>query len=187
MVWNFVVNRSDPFSLLYLLSSDNSATHLPSVSSWKECLLWLLAFDLKATKLNWILKYFTCSSSTCNSCSSQNNGQVGSLQELIQKSETYRLKIVRVTLNLARELFLFNSCPELFKRCFQSKVLVSDFSWRKVPKWKKKTLHLDIKRQNLVFILPTGRAPKSPFSPEKGVKKDEVKKNCVRNSWKEIF
>ena len=81
MVWNFVVNCWDNFSLLYLLSRDNSATHLPSVWSWKGCLLWLLAFDLKVTKLNWIqLKYFTCSLSTCNSCSSQNNGRLGSLQ-----------------------------------------------------------------------------------------------------------
>ena len=39
-----------------------------------------------------------------------------------------------VTLNLASELLLFNSCPELFKRWFQSKVLASDFSRRKVPK-----------------------------------------------------
>ena len=77
MVWNFVFNCSDPFSLLYLLSSDNSATLLPSVWSWKGCLLWLLAFDLQTKKLNWILKYLTCSPSTFNSFFSQNNGQVG--------------------------------------------------------------------------------------------------------------
>ena len=186
MVWNFVVNCSDPFSLLYLLSGDNSATLLPSLWSWKGCLLWLLAFDLKTTKLNWTSNYFTCSPKTCNSCSSQNNGQVGSLQELIQKSETYRPKIMGVTLNLASELLLFNSCPELFKRWFQSKVLASDLCWRKVPKRKKKTLHLD-KTCIWVFILPTGRAPKSPFSPEKGVKKVRGEKNRVRSSWKEIF
>ena len=39
-----------------------------------------------------------------------------------------------VTLNLASELLLFKSCPELFKRWFQSKVLASDLCWRKVPK-----------------------------------------------------
>ena len=53
----------------------------------KGVLLWLLAFHLKTTEINWILKYFTCSPSTCNSHFSQNNGQVGSLQELIQKVE----------------------------------------------------------------------------------------------------
>ena len=174
MVWNFVVNCSDPFSLLYLLSSDNSATPLPSVWSWKGCLLWPLAFDLKATKLSWILKYFTCSTSTCNSSFSQNNGQVGSLHELIQKSETYRPKIMsdlescQWTLQCSSTLVL-NSLNGGFRQA-------SDFSWRKVPRWKKKTLHLDIKRQNLVLILSTGRAPRVHFFEEKALKKDEVKK-----------
>ena len=162
MVWNFVVNCSDPFSLLYLLSSDNSATHLPSVWSWKGCLLWPLAFDLKATKLSWILKYFTCSPSTCNSYVSQNNGLVGSLHELIQKSETYRPKIMsdlescQWTLQCSSTLVL-DSLNGGFRQA-------SDFSWRKVPRWKKKTLHLDTKRQTWCWSCRQGAPQESIFS-----------------------
>ena len=63
----------------------------------------------------------------------------------------------------------------------------SDFSWRKVPRWKKKTLHLDIKRQNLVLILSTGRAPRVHFFEKKALKKDEVKKIAFEIPERKFF
>ena len=168
MVWNFVVNCSDPFSLLYLLSSDTSATLLPSVWSWKGCRLWLLAFHLKTTEINWILKYFTCSPSTCNSCFSQNNGQVGSLQELIQKVErTGQRKWEWPWILPMNSSVLFNSCPKFFKRWFQSKVLVSNFSWRKVPKWTKKRCSLTQKDRTWCSSCRQGAPQESIFSRKK--------------------
>ena len=187
MVWNFVVNCSDPFSLLYLLSSDNSATHLPSVWSWKGCLLWPLAFDLKATQLSWILKYFTCSPSTCNSYFSQNNGQVGSLHELIQKSETYRPKIMsdlescQWTLQCSSTLVL-NSLNGGFSQKYWSLTSLGE----KIQN-ERKNAAARRKKTKLGVHLANRARPESPFSPEKNVKKCRTEKNRVRSSWKEIF
>ena len=178
MVWNFVFNCSDPFLLYtycHVTSQQPFSRHYDrekGVCCGFLNLIW-----------NWILKYFTCSSSTCNSCSNQNNGQEGSLQELIQKSETYRSKIMGVTWNLASELLLFNSCPELFKRWFPSKVLVSDFGlWLLLEKSTKMKEKNAASWQNLhlgVHLADRAR-PKSPFSPEKGVKNVEVKKSRTK-------
>ena len=184
MVWNFVVNCSDPFSLLYLLSSDNSATHLPSVWSWKGCLLWSLAFDLKATKLSWILKYFTCSPSTCNSYFSQNNGQVVPFMNSSKNRKVQAKDIEWPWILPVNSSVLFNSCPELFKRWFPSSLWLL---LEKSTKMKEKNAASWHKKTKLGVDLVDRARPKSPFFREKGVKKRRSEKNRVRNSWKEIF
>ena len=144
---------------IYLRSRDISAT-IPSSLSQKGVFScgFTLAFDLKATKLTWMLKYLTCSPSIRNSCFSQNHGQAGFLKELIQKTKVLAKDGTWILpgYTLARQLFKMLCVKSI------SLWLVSD----KKPRWKKKMQHdqhLDIKRQNLVFILPTGRAPKDNF------------------------
>ena len=79
--------RLNPSVVIYLQSRDISATILSSLSEKGVCCGFTLAFDLKATKLTWMLKYLTCSPSIRNSCFSQNHGQAGFLEELIQKTK----------------------------------------------------------------------------------------------------
>ena len=67
----------NPSVVIYLQSRDISATILSSLSEKGVCCGFTLAFDLKATKLTWMLKYLTCSPSIRNSCLSQNHGQAG--------------------------------------------------------------------------------------------------------------
>ena len=60
--------RLNPSVVIYLQSRDISATILSSLSEKGVCCGFTLAFDLKATKLTWMLKYLTCSPSIRNSC-----------------------------------------------------------------------------------------------------------------------
>ena len=76
----------NPSVVIHLRSRDISATILSSPSEKGVCCGFTLAFDLKATKLTWMLKYLTCSPSIRDSCLSQNHGQAGFLEELIQKT-----------------------------------------------------------------------------------------------------
>ena len=147
----------NPSVVIYLQSRDISATILSSLSEKGVCCGFTLAFDLKATKLTWMLKYLTCSPSIHNSCFSQNHGQAGFLGELIQKTKVLAKDGTHLE-SCQRKLLLVNSL-----RCFQSIVLAFDLSRIKNQDERKKVQHLDIKRQNLVFILPTGRAPKDHF------------------------
>ena len=52
---------------------------------------------------------------------------------------------------------------------------------------KDKTLQLDAKRQNLVFILPTGRAPRVHFLQKKTLKKVELKKIAFEIPERKFF
>ena len=142
--------------VIYLRSRDISAIILSSLSEKGVCCGLTLAFDLKATKLTWMLKYLTCSPSIRNSCFSQNHGQAGFLEELIQKTNVLAKDGTHLE-SCQGKLLLFNS-----SRCFPSIVLASDLS-RIKTKMKEKMQHLDVKWQNLVVILPTGRAPKTIF------------------------
>ena len=76
----------NPSVVIYLRSRDISVTIRSSLSEKGVCCGFTPAFDLKATKLTWMLKYLTCSPSIRNSCFSQNHGQAGFLEELIQKT-----------------------------------------------------------------------------------------------------
>ena len=67
------------------------------------------------------------------------------------------------------------------------KDLRTQFHERKVPKLEKKTLHLDIKRQNLVFILPTGRAPRVHFFRKRALKKVQVRKIAFEIPERKFF
>ena len=106
-----------------------------------------------------MLKYLTFSPLTRNSCFSQNHGQAGFLEELIQKRNALAKDGTHLE-SCQGKLLLFNS-----SRCFPSIVLVSDLSlvFDKNQDERKKMQHLDVKWQNLVVILPTGRAPKDHF------------------------
>ena len=141
----------------YVRSRDISASILSSLSEKGVCCGFTLAFDLKATKLTWMLKYLTCSPSKRNSCFSQNHGQAGFLEELIEKTKVLAKDGAHLE-SCQGKLLLVNSL-----RCFPSIVLASDLSRIKNQDERKKVQHLDMKRQNLVFILPTGRAPKDHF------------------------
>ena len=79
------------------------------------------------------------------------------LEELIQKTKVLAKDGTRLE-SCHGKLLVFNSL-----RCFASKVSASGLSRIKNQDERKKMQHLDIKRQNLVFILPTGRAPKHHF------------------------
>ena len=147
----------NPSVVIYLRSRDISATILSSPSEKGVCCAFTLAFDLKATKLTWMLKYLTCSPSIRNSCFSQNHGQAGFLEELIQKTKVLAKEGTHLE-PCQGKLLLFISL-----RCFVPKVSASDLSRIKNQDERQKMQHLDIKRQNLVFILPTGRAPKHHF------------------------
>ena len=149
--------RLNPSVVIYLQSRDISATILSSPSQKGVCCGFTLAFDLKTTKLTWMLKYLTCSPSIRNSCFSQNHGQAGFLEELIQKTKVLAKDGAHLE-SCQGKLLLVNSL-----RCFPSIVLASDLSRIKNQDERKKVQHLDIKRQNLVFILPTGRALKDHF------------------------
>ena len=138
--------------LIYLRSGDISATILSSPSEKGVCSGFTLAFDLKATKLSWMLKYLTCSPSIRNSCFSAGGLPGGTHPKNKGTGHGTRLE------SCHGKLLLFNSL-----RCFASKVSASDLSRIKNQDERKKMQHLDIKRQNLVFILPTGRAPKHHF------------------------
>ena len=143
--------------VIYLRSRDILATILSSLSEKGVCCGFTLAFDLKATKLTWMLKYLNCSPSTRNSCFSQNHGQAGFLEELIQKTKVLAKEGTHLD-SCRGKLLLFTSL-----RCFAPKVSASDLSRIKNQDERKKMQHLDIKRQNLVFIFATGRAPKEHF------------------------
>ena len=112
----------NPSAVIYLRSRDISATILSSLLGKGVCCGFTLAFDLKATKLTWMLKYLTCSPSIRNSCFSQNHGQAGFLEELIQKTNVLAKDGTHLEYCQGK-LLLVNPL-----RCFPSNVLASDLS-----------------------------------------------------------
>ena len=143
--------------MLYTYSRDISATILSSLSEKGVCCGLTLAFDLKATKLTWMLKYLTCSPSIRNSCFSQNHGQAVLLEELIQKTKV--LAKWGTHLESCRgKLLLFISL-----RCFAPKVSASDLSRIKKPRWKKKNAASWHKMAKLGGHLADRARPKDHF------------------------
>ena len=122
----------NPSVVIYLRSRDITATILSSPSEKGVCCGFTLAFDLKATKLTWMLKYLTCSPSIRNSCFSQNHGQAGFLEELIQKTNVLAKDGTHLE-SCQGKLLLFNS-----SRCFPSIVLAFDLSRIKTKMKEKK-------------------------------------------------
>ena len=107
-----------------------------------------------------MFKYLTCSPLMLKSCFSQNHGQAGFREELIQKTETYWPKMGLV-LNLARVNSSLLTLKGVSSQKYQSRTSLGKTYQ---DERKKKMQHLGQKRQNLmVFILRRGAPQKTIF------------------------
>ena len=177
MVWNFDIKCLEPF--FYILTNTWNLSNSSPVSVVVKRVPSAVASCIwpESKKPHSDLEYRTCSPSVGNSCHRQNQEQSGFLEELITKNRNVQ----------AKDRTHLESCLPKVNSCSLTLVLSSlngGFSqsigisllWGKMR-------HLGTKMQNMVFILPTGRAPNVLFHPllRKPLKKVfEVRKSHLK-------